>query len=146
MGEGVDFSDFTFPSSCLVCFEDIVPSNAAAYKVKSTWHPATFCLECIEILRNSQFDKYCDDLARTDCERTRRQLIAMGPPVNVRDRFAFPEAPEADGVDGLFDFNIGGERNAKCKNAVVGVAHTELWEYQKSIVEAMESTDKTHKV
>lgn len=88
----------TVPRDCLICYDELNSDNTLEYQTSadSEWLPSLFCEECTEMLQNSQFDKYCHDLASTTCAREQRALLEKGPPVNLHDKNGFPMSGDAE--------------------------------------------------
>jgi len=80
--------------SCKICYEDIDDSNYVEYQTcyGSKWYPSKFCMTCVEMLKDSQFTKYVNDLANTTCAKEQKRLIDQGPPINIHDPHGFPES------------------------------------------------------
>lgn len=87
------------PEMCLVCYDDLTNENSLEYQSVNNptdWFPAYFCADCTGELQNIQFFKYCNDLANTTCAKEQRILLERGPPVNLRDKNAFPESGDTE--------------------------------------------------
>ncbi|KAK6589447.1 hypothetical protein RS030_203178 [Cryptosporidium xiaoi] len=83
---------------CLICFSDLDDSNIVNYKTtqNSKWYKSNFCIECIETLKKTQFNRYCDSVINTKCLKEQRALLLRGPPINIRDKHGFPECGEEE--------------------------------------------------
>lgn len=79
---------------CQICYNTLTEDAAVEYQTfpDADWERALFCRDCVEVLRTTQFDKYCKDLATTKCARETKTLLQRGPPVRVYDRIGFPSA------------------------------------------------------
>jgi hypothetical protein len=77
---------------CACCFDDIVPDSYVEYQSSShsEWLSSVYCVGCIEILIQSQWNQYVNALATTKCKAEQRRLLTAGPPVNVRDPKGLP--------------------------------------------------------
>lgn len=123
---------------CMVCFEELSKANYAEYCMRpqaaesnvegdsGPWFPAKFCVDCIEELQASQFKRYCDSVANTTCAREQRSLLERGPPVNLRDRLAFPESEDQE-IGALWYAKDNAVHTAKLKDSLEGAARQALW-------------------
>ncbi|PFH38368.1 hypothetical protein BESB_007090 [Besnoitia besnoiti] len=142
---------------CLVCFDELSEENYAEYRMpaqsaganaaesaeaaqgsveegkNTTWFPSKFCVACIEELQASQFKRYCDSVANTTCAREQRSLLERGPPVNLRDRLAFPESDDQE-IAALWYAKDKAEHSAKLKDSLEGAARDALWNKLKQFV------------
>lgn len=83
------------PIQCLICYDDLNPDNYLEYQIdgdNTNWYPSFFCKCCTSVLQESQFGKWCNDLANSTCAREQRALLENGPPINLRDMNGFPIA------------------------------------------------------
>ncbi|PHJ25207.1 hypothetical protein CSUI_000947 [Cystoisospora suis] len=151
---------------CLVCFESLTPENYAEYRVsegtdgeppqgdgsnkedlsrRSTcWYPSKFCVDCLEELQASQFKRYCDSVANTNCAREQRSLLARGPPVNLRDRMAFPESGDQE-IHSLWYAKDNAVHSARLKDSLDGEARQALWDSLRQFMiegEELESSEQ----
>uniref|UniRef100_A0A0G4FTQ5 Uncharacterized protein n=1 Tax=Chromera velia CCMP2878 TaxID=1169474 RepID=A0A0G4FTQ5_9ALVE len=117
---------------CLVCFDDLSEENYVEYRTtpESAWFPGKFCEACLGQLMDTQFDKFCNDLSKTTCAREQRVLLERGPPINVFDKNAFPEAGDAE-VHSLWFASDKEIHSAKLKGSLEGEARMKYWEDQK---------------
>eukprot|EP00389_Voromonas_pontica_P008495 GDKH01012885.1.p1 GENE.GDKH01012885.1~~GDKH01012885.1.p1 ORF type:complete len:217 (+),score=26.56 GDKH01012885.1:1-651(+) len=120
---------------CLVCFDDISDENYVEYRTnaQSPWFAGKFCESCLGRLMDSQFEKYTSDLAKTTCAREQRALLARGPPINVWDPNAFPEAGQEE-VFALWFSSDKAEHPAKLKGCLEGDERLKWWEDQKRFI------------
>lgn len=65
-----------------------------------------------------QFKRYCDSVANTSCAREQRSLLARGPPVNLRDRLAFPESDDQE-IHSLWYAKDKAIHSARLKDSLV---------------------------
>jgi hypothetical protein len=79
---------------CLICFDVLDESNSVEFTLESNsnWLKSRFCLSCVKDLQETQFQKYCDDLAGTTCAKEQKKLLERGPPVNIFDKHGFPQS------------------------------------------------------
>jgi len=119
--------------NCLICFDKINEENYVEYKIteNSSWFPAKFCADCLKELQRSQFYRYCDNLAKSDCTKEQRAMLKRGPPINLSDRNGFPEANESE-IYALWCFSDKMIKSAKLEGSLVGEDRLKLIEYQKS--------------
>eukprot|EP00920_Eleutheroschizon_duboscqi_P005245 GHVT01012084.1.p1 GENE.GHVT01012084.1~~GHVT01012084.1.p1 ORF type:complete len:118 (-),score=18.89 GHVT01012084.1:638-991(-) len=87
-------------------------------------------MECLSELQQSQFYRYCELLAKTNCAREQRALLLAGPPVNLHDPNAFPEAGN-DEIVGLWICKDQSWHSPKLLGSLEGEARLEFWEAQK---------------
>eukprot|EP00918_Siedleckia_nematoides_P039289 GHVU01085455.1.p2 GENE.GHVU01085455.1~~GHVU01085455.1.p2 ORF type:complete len:148 (+),score=11.68 GHVU01085455.1:344-787(+) len=99
MSDPPSFDDMPSGAACQICFEDFSEANYAKYTTANndkTWHGSLFCSDCIKRLIETQFGVYCKEIQQTDCMKTLRSLLERGPPINVRDKYGFPEAGDEE--------------------------------------------------
>eukprot|EP00918_Siedleckia_nematoides_P039286 GHVU01085452.1.p1 GENE.GHVU01085452.1~~GHVU01085452.1.p1 ORF type:complete len:154 (+),score=24.19 GHVU01085452.1:344-805(+) len=145
MSDPPSFDDMPSGAACQICFEDFSEANYAKYTTANndkTWHGSLFCSDCIKRLIETQFGVYCKEIQQTDCMKTLRSLLERGPPINVRDKYGFPEA--GDEEVGLLCFSSDkAVHPAKLKDSVTGPERMALWESQKKIMESqLEAKEK----
>ncbi len=75
--------------SCKFCFEDIIEESKVQYRLSNVedFKDFVYCLDCLNLLINTQWDKYVSGLKKADCEKSLLALIACGPPINFRDTY-----------------------------------------------------------
>ena len=75
--------------SCKVCFEDIDDNSIVKYRLSEIddFKILVYCHECLQLLMDTQWNKYVANLKTVDCEKSLLSLINDGPPINFRDTF-----------------------------------------------------------
>ncbi|EPR63776.1 hypothetical protein TGPRC2_217900 [Toxoplasma gondii TgCatPRC2] len=138
---------------CMVCFEELSRANYAEYCMhrqvadssnsedSCPWFPAKFCVDCIEELQATQFKRYCDSVANTTCAREQRTLLERGPPINLRDRLAFPESDDQE-ISALWYAKDNAEHSAKLKDSLEGEERQALWDDLRQFVIVDEDTEQ----
>ncbi|CDR96045.1 hypothetical protein, conserved [Babesia bigemina] len=116
-------------TSCLICYEDLILSNAVAYKATedAEWALSTFCIDCIKQLLATQYERYITSLRTTNCAKEQRALLERGPPVNISDHLGFPLAEKRE-VYALYDMGQQAPLSAKLEGSVTGEERERLWE------------------
>ncbi|CCF75198.1 conserved Plasmodium protein, unknown function [Babesia microti strain RI] len=127
---------------CLVCFEDISSSNFVAYQLiqNGPWYPAKFCIYCIKQLLDTMFDRYVYSLENSNCAKEQRALLDAGPPINIIEKHAFPEACSQE-VYLLWDYSTNTAMSAKLKNSLTGQKRLDFWSEKRSIFLASLQSD-----
>jgi hypothetical protein len=86
----------TSAKSCLICINNIEPNDYVWYTIEEIinesnyqqkWTRFPYCIDCVNYLKSSLWDKYVMDLKKSDCEKSLRHIIESGPPGRVRDAF-----------------------------------------------------------
>eukprot|EP00922_Rhytidocystis_sp_ex-Travisia-forbesii_P036581 GHVS01054400.1.p2 GENE.GHVS01054400.1~~GHVS01054400.1.p2 ORF type:complete len:192 (-),score=64.82 GHVS01054400.1:23-598(-) len=126
-------------SECLVCFDELISANSMLYKTSpsSSWFVSTFCAECVEELRRSQFARYVTSLAASTCAREQRALLHRGPPVRLSDKNGFPAA-NAEEVFALRHYEQEQDSSAILEGALQGEQRMAFWEEQRKFAVAKE--------
>ena len=114
---------------CLICFEDIDSSSFVEFQASDgdRWRGALFCWGCIQSLQRSQFSTYKTQLANSTCAKETKQLLARGPPINLRDAHGFP-GTEGSEVHSLRLFSTGEVLPAKLVDSLEGDERLAFWE------------------
>ena len=133
---------------CMCTYEDITLENENYVEYQSypsmKWKPALFEESIVQILVDTQFEKYIEKVKGTDCQAELRRLLADGPPIYVSDKVAFPLAEESDEyVVKLWYSSDKVERSAKLKGALEGEERIKLWNELKEFLVTDGSEDET---
>ena len=131
---------------CLCTYEDITLENGNYVEYQSypsmKWKPALFELSIIQTLLDTQFEKYVEQVKKTDCQAELRRLLADGPPIYVSDKVALPLAEDDDKYVSKLWFSVNGkEQSAKLKGALEGEERQKLWEDLKQFLVTDGSAD-----
>ncbi|GAW82589.1 hypothetical protein, conserved [Plasmodium gonderi] len=120
---------------CLICYDDIDESNYIEYKTSHTseWYPSMFCLNCTEILIQTQYHKYINNVQKSECLREQKNLLEMGPPINVKDKNGFPLS-EGNEIHSLWYFCDKKIHTAKLDGSLVGEERVNLWNELKNFL------------
>ena len=92
------------------------------------------------MLLDTQFSKYCHDVANSTCAREQRALLARGPPINVRDKYGFPECNDEE----VLDLRLSHDKShisPRLTGAVDGSERLKLWEELKRFIIVDEKLD-----
>lgn len=75
--------------SCKLCFEDIANDSIVKYRISEIdeFKNFVYCIECLELLIDGQWEKYITNLKKVDCEKSLLSLINSGTPMNFRDTY-----------------------------------------------------------
>lgn len=125
--------------NCLCCFDTIEKENIVLYKYDQShdWKMSKYCKSCVILLLNTQWEKYKNGL-KDDCKKTVKNLIIAGPPINIKDKFGFPNSnddknKESDEVQLLqYDGKI---QCAKLVDSLIGEEREQFWNELKSLLE-----------
>ncbi len=101
---------------CQLCYDNI---TIIKYKIKD-YKNFIYCYECLEILKDTQWDDYIKGL-KTDCQASLNRLIELGPPTNYRD-FAIENGHEIESF-------LNGDQiiSAKLKGSYEGLRKEIFW-------------------
>ena len=132
---------------CLCTYEDITLEDGNYVEYQSypsmKWQPALFELSIIQTLLDTQFEKYVEQVKKTDCQAELRRLLADGPPIYVSDKVALPLAEDDDKyVSKLWLSHDQKERSAKLKGALEGEERQKLWDELKQFLVTDGSADE----
>jgi len=72
---------------CQSCLDEVDTTNQVLYKKteESEWEHFGYCTICVFELKNYLWNGYINGLRTTDCQKTLKNLIIIGPPHNFRD-------------------------------------------------------------
>eukprot|EP01139_Manchomonas_bermudensis_P015393 Amastigsp_a510117_159.p3 type:complete len:145 gc:universal Amastigsp_a510117_159:740-306(-) len=130
---------------CLICYDDITAETYAEYKATADgpWLPALICANCIQVLLDTLYNKWVNDLKCTKCAAEQRRMLARGPPVNVYDAHALPAENDNHGEIAALWFAARGDVSPKLKDSLEGQARLDFWNEQKQfqIVDDKEATE-----
>lgn len=131
---------------CMICYDDIDLDSFAEFKTheSSAWYPSLFCSNCINILLDSQFNKYVSDLSKVTCAREQRALLERGPPINIHDKSGFPESDGKE-IHSLWYSCDNSIHSAKLKDSFIGEERQRWWDEQKKFVIKDEKVDEEEK-
>ncbi|KAJ1614123.1 hypothetical protein OJ252_814 [Cryptosporidium canis] len=120
---------------CLICFSDLDETNSVDYKTSqdSEWFRALFCADCIESLKKTQYNRYCDSVVNTKCLREQKSLLRRGPPINIYDKHGFPECGE-DEVFMLCKSETKEPISPKLQGSLTGDERTKYWDHLKQFI------------
>lgn len=107
---------FELDSECSYCFENITKDNFVLYqnKERGEWYKFQYCSSCVVFIINNQWNKYVQDVEKTDCMRSLESLLEMGPPINFRDR-------NIENNNEIHKFYYSGsEQSAKLAGSLIG--------------------------
>mmetsp|Transcript_12994 Transcript_12994/g.19801 ORF Transcript_12994/g.19801 Transcript_12994/m.19801 type:complete len:161 (-) Transcript_12994:165-647(-) len=123
---------------CLCTYEDITleDGNYVEYQTYPSleWKPALFELSVIQSLLESQFQKYIEQVKKTDCQAELRRLLESGPPIYVSDKVALPLPDGDEYVSKLWFACDNTERSAKLVGAVDGEEREKLWDELRQFI------------
>ena len=60
---------------CTICCNIITKENYVFCKMDNTWKLSLFCSECINILLNSKWNDYINNIKNIDCENSLKNLL-----------------------------------------------------------------------
>ncbi|CAM9518795.1 unnamed protein product, partial [Phaeothamnion confervicola] len=89
--------------------------------------PSQFCETCVLHLLSTQWNKYCDDLAKATCKAEQRRLLGRGPPVMLRDKTALPCKDDGE-VHSLWFASSDKEQSAKLVGSLEGTERQVWWD------------------
>ena len=120
---------------CTLCYNEI--EHIVMYK-KNTfdkWYETTVCMDCILHLKATQYGDYLNNVQTTDCKRTLKRLLDMGPPIWVSDEHIFKNV-NCEQNEHVIQFKCNGEVTpAKLDGSVDGIEREQLWESLKNLRE-----------
>eukprot|EP01054_Gregarina_sp_Poly1_P010681 Gregarina_sp_Poly_1__10680@NODE_807_length_6221_cov_56_782580_g588_i0_p4_GENE_NODE_807_length_6221_cov_56_782580_g588_i0NODE_807_length_6221_cov_56_782580_g588_i0_p4_ORF_typecomplete_len130_score22_50Destabilase/PF05497_12/0_032zfRING_2/PF13639_6/0_35_NODE_807_length_6221_cov_56_782580_g588_i057966185 len=125
--------------SCKICWEDLDDDLKVQFTTdlevtaNTNWKDCLFCHDCVQLLIQTQFDKFMHDAVNVDCERTMRRLMERGPPIWVHDDNGFPDTNNME-VPWLKRMQTQEIFSGKLKGAKEGEARDALWKELKSFV------------
>ena len=99
---------------CKLCFNELTTDTVVMYRLteNTNYKIFSYCIECLNILKETQWSKYIHDLKNADCEKSFIALIKSKPPTHFRDS-CIEDNKE------IYDFLYKGEiYSAKLKGAL----------------------------
>mmetsp|Transcript_9061 Transcript_9061/g.13536 ORF Transcript_9061/g.13536 Transcript_9061/m.13536 type:complete len:144 (+) Transcript_9061:29-460(+) len=114
---------------CMSCMDDISEENYAEYFVQGKWLPSKFCVDCVETLLSSQWERYLTMLEKASCKAELRRLLERGPPQRIFDKNALP-CPDGCEVEELWYSNENALKSSKLRGALEG-EEREIWWQEK---------------
>eukprot|EP00455_Lapot_gusevi_P032777 TRINITY_DN3575_c0_g1_i3.p2 TRINITY_DN3575_c0_g1~~TRINITY_DN3575_c0_g1_i3.p2 ORF type:complete len:151 (-),score=35.93 TRINITY_DN3575_c0_g1_i3:106-558(-) len=122
-------------TECLCCMEDLSNENYVEYqdKPEGAWLASKFCQTCVEVLINTQFEKYVHALTNPTCQAEHNRLLQAGPPINLRDQHAFPCENANGEVYSLWYASDSAVHSAKLANSLVGEEREAFLAYHRSL-------------
>ncbi|ANQ09996.1 Uncharacterized protein PCOAH_00046200 [Plasmodium coatneyi] len=129
--------------TCLICYDDIDESNYIEYKTSqfSEWHPSMFCQSCTGILIQTQYHKYINNVQKSECLREQKNLLEMGPPINVKDKNGFPFSDGKE-IYSLWYFCDKKIHSAKLDGSLEGEERMKLWNELKNFLIKEDKTEQ----
>jgi hypothetical protein len=123
--------------TCLICFDDLDNDNIVMYQdnPNTEWKQGGYCIDCTKLLKNSQWNKYKNDVEKADCKRSLSNALQTGPPINIRD-VAFPCYNSTGEVYKLKCTEE--DIDPKLEGSLVGEERDKWWNQYKAILEAMD--------
>lgn len=117
---------------CVSCLEDI---DDVKYRdgPNSDWQPSPYCINCLNHMLSTQWDRYVNTIKTETCKKTLRNMIKLGPPTNLRDPISLPCNNDNGEVYQIYHNNI--IINAKLNGSYEG---SEMERYKKELSEYLE--------
>lgn len=149
--EKVDNISFTYKDfdseikQCKCCFGDMDKDVYAFYQENKDedWYSSNYCKDCITQMLGNGWNIYVEQIKKADCKAALLKLIERGPPINLRDKLAFPcENPQCEVYAFYFDDKV---QSAKLKDSFTGKKRKEWWDELKEIALAMKDESKETK-
>lgn len=120
---------------CSFCFNEI--TDCVEYKKNTTneWFQSSICFECIMYLKRSQYGDYITQIQSTDCKRTLKRLLEMGPPLWVHDVNVFKNV-DYENNENVIEFKCNDEIiSARLEGSVDGEERKRLWDSLRNLRE-----------
>jgi hypothetical protein len=68
---------------CGICFDEITYQNIVYYYINNNKTQSKFCCDCTEYMIENHFQKYINDIANADCEKSLFSALANPIPLNL---------------------------------------------------------------
>ena len=109
----------------------------------SPWKKSPYCIVCFNHIKSTQFDKYKTGVEKADCVAALRRYVIEGPPINVRDKKAYP----CNNISGeIYQYKYKDVvYSAKLDNSVEGEERMKWWNDMKNTLAQMELLDNPNK-
>lgn len=77
-------------TECVSCLDPI--SDRIEYQdvENGEWKSCNYCKDCIEIMKQTQFLSYVNQVKSETCKKSLRRLLVLGPPVKIREPVVLP--------------------------------------------------------
>ncbi|KAI4836782.1 hypothetical protein MKS88_004586 [Plasmodium brasilianum] len=127
---------------CLICYDDIDENTYIEYQTHEfgEWHPSMFCMNCTGILIETQYHKYINNVQKSECLREQKNLLEMGPPINIKDKNGFPLSDGKE-IYSLWYFCDKKVHSAKLDGSLVGEERMKMWDELKKFLITEEKAD-----
>ena len=99
------------------------------------------CEDCVETFIKNSMPIYLDNLLKADCRASQLRVLAMGPPIYVKDDSVFP-CPEDQHIDRFWYSSTQEEKSAKVEGCLEGEAREKWWNEMKEILSLTEEEMK----
>eukprot|EP01055_Gregarina_sp_Pseudo9_P002765 Gregarina_sp_Pseudo_9__2764@NODE_2_length_7458_cov_33_430786_g1_i0_p8_GENE_NODE_2_length_7458_cov_33_430786_g1_i0NODE_2_length_7458_cov_33_430786_g1_i0_p8_ORF_typecomplete_len135_score15_53zfRING_2/PF13639_6/0_042Destabilase/PF05497_12/0_024zfC3HC4_2/PF13923_6/0_38zfC3HC4/PF00097_25/0_3zfRING_5/PF14634_6/7_9zfRING_5/PF14634_6/80zfRING_5/PF14634_6/3_5e03Cys_rich_CPXG/PF14255_6/4_NODE_2_length_7458_cov_33_430786_g1_i034583862 len=126
-------------ASCKICWEDLEDEVKVQFTIdrvvddNTEWKDCLFCYDCIQLLLQSQFEKFMNDAINADCEKVIQRLVQRGPPVWVHDPNGFPDTGDEE-IPWMRRCHNGQVFSGKLKGAKEGEERGALWAELKQFI------------
>jgi hypothetical protein len=120
---------------CSICFNEISKGVEYRKNTSNEWFETSVCLDCVMHLKKTQYNDYINQIQTTDCKRTLKRLLDMGPPVWIYDVNIFKDV-DYEKNENIIEFKYNDEcRSARLDGSVEGDERIALWESLKNLRE-----------
>ena len=72
---------------CSICFDEVENKIFYQDNENSEWKPVPYCLNCINEMKEKQWNIYVNTIKTETCKATLARLIKLGPPTKIRDTY-----------------------------------------------------------
>ena len=90
---------------CNICFDETNEKIFYQDNKDSEWKECPYCLECINEMKQKQWNIYVNSIKTETCKATLTRLIKLGPPTKIRDTYL----PCDNETGEVHQFKVGNE-------------------------------------
>lgn len=123
---------------CKCCFNSIEMSNIVYYcdSDRYEWKISQYCYDCLTYMLDNNWKAYTDSIEKTECLAELRNMVKIGPPINIRDQNGLPCSNQSGEV---YMFKYNKELiNAKLNGSLVGIDRDKYWDDIKNRLRMVE--------
>lgn len=120
---------------CVSCFDEITYMLEYRDKENSGWKVCKYCKDCIQIMKETQFLNYVNQIKVETCKKSLKRLLELGPPTKVREILTLPCENEKQEV---WEFRLNEEVfSSKLENVYQDEQMVEYIEYLKNYLNSL---------
>ena len=108
--------------TCLCTWDYITNNEYVEYQTvpSGKWHASLFGYETIQMLLNTQFNNYIENIQKTDCKKELKRLLDLGPPIWISDIHGLPIPKGDTNISKLWYMKNNLETTARLNNSLIG--------------------------